>query len=366
MKIMNEKKRIELDMLEKTDRNDWRTDLDCLRIIAAFAVMMLHTSSQKFYNTGGITFEWKVLNFYDSIVRWGVPVFVMISGTLFLDGNRDIRQIYKKNILRIVTAFIFWSTIYALVNLITFDCGWKKAILQIFKGHSHMGFLYMIMCLYIIVPFFQRIVSSIELTRYFLILSFVFTFILPNLISLISYKSEEIGLVANMIWDSASFHFTLGYVVYFVGGYYLDRIDMTPKLKRTIYLLGVCGFLITWLFTLVLSIAQQRVNMVFYGYFTVNVMLESIMIFAIVKNNLGSFKFSPKAKEILRKFSKFSFGAYLVHMLVLEQLERLFRLSSLSFNPIISVPLISIVIFIISFAISGILNCIPILNKYIV
>lgn len=69
--------------------------------------MVLHISAQNWRVTDVISFEWNVFNFYDSIVRWAVPVFVMISGALFLSREYSIKKIYGKNILRILVAF-FW------------------------------------------------------------------------------------------------------------------------------------------------------------------------------------------------------------------------------------------------------------------
>lgn len=93
---------------------------DCLRILGAFAVILIHVASYKWFTADISTTEWNVLNFYNcSLVRWAVPVFIMISGALFLDGKQSITHIYKKNILRIVTAFLFWSPLYAVVTSLT-------------------------------------------------------------------------------------------------------------------------------------------------------------------------------------------------------------------------------------------------------
>jgi len=62
---------------------------DVLRIVAAFAVVFLHCSSQRFYDTFPST-EWEVRNIYDSFVRWCVPIFVMVSGALFLDAKKKL------------------------------------------------------------------------------------------------------------------------------------------------------------------------------------------------------------------------------------------------------------------------------------
>lgn len=59
------------------------TYLDYLKVFATFAVIILHVVAQNWYITDVNSFGWKTLNVYSSMVRWAVPVFVMISGSLF-------------------------------------------------------------------------------------------------------------------------------------------------------------------------------------------------------------------------------------------------------------------------------------------
>ncbi len=52
------------------------------------------------------------------------------------------------------------------------------------NGHYHMWFLFMIVGLYLIVPFLLRpIVRDEKLLRYFLLLTLIFTFLLPQIAS---------------------------------------------------------------------------------------------------------------------------------------------------------------------------------------
>lgn len=70
---------------------------DYLRVMATLAVIMLHMSAQNWYVSDVNGYNWQVFNLYDSIVRWGVPVFVMISGALFLKKG----IVFKSNIYKI-------------------------------------------------------------------------------------------------------------------------------------------------------------------------------------------------------------------------------------------------------------------------
>lgn len=68
---------------------------DYLKIIATFAVVVIHTVAKKWYSAGVESTEWQILNLYDSLSRWAVPIFVMVSGALFLDEkNRFHINIY--------------------------------------------------------------------------------------------------------------------------------------------------------------------------------------------------------------------------------------------------------------------------------
>ena len=69
---------------------------DVLRILATFAVIVLHLSAQHWADTDVYSRAWQAFNLYDSAVRWAVPVFVMISGALFLSGSQSIGHILKK------------------------------------------------------------------------------------------------------------------------------------------------------------------------------------------------------------------------------------------------------------------------------
>ena len=56
-----------------------------------------------------------------------------------------------------------------------------------------MWFIYMIIGLYMITPFLKRIVADEKLTRYFLILSFIFALLIPEIIRIINLFNSDLG-----------------------------------------------------------------------------------------------------------------------------------------------------------------------------
>lgn len=337
--------------MEKKDRIIY---LDILRMLATIAVVTIHVSAYNWYTTSPASYEWNVFNFYDSIVRWAVPIFVMISGALFLDNDRniEIKKLYTKNILRIITAFLFWSVIYAGITVSTNKI--EVFIQKIFIGHYHLWFLYMIIGLYILTPILRKITEDKKTTEYFLIVSIIFTIIIPTIFKL--------PILSKMTKILENIDVNFGYVTYFVLGYYLSKKEFSKKSKIIIYISSILGFLITILGTAIIS-NNKMIPTNIYNEVYPNVLLESIGVFVLIKNI--KFDIKPKHTNMIRLLSKYSFGIYLVHDLILTELGRN-GLTTLLFNPIISVPCIVLIVYIISLIISMILNKIPILNKLIV
>ena len=89
---------------------------DHLRAFAILAVVILHVSGQNFRNIDIHSGDWFAMNIWESMSRWGVPVFAMISGALFLSSDYTIERLLRKNVLRIVIAFFSWSTIYLFLT----------------------------------------------------------------------------------------------------------------------------------------------------------------------------------------------------------------------------------------------------------
>ena len=335
---------------------------DSLRVTAIFAVMILHIAADNWLEASVSSFEWQVFNFYDSLVRFGVPVFVMISGALFLNPEKTIpvKKLYTKYIFRIAVVFVFWSFIYAARGYIkTGDM--TKATDNFLKGHYHMWFLYMIIGLYMIVPFVRQIAESKALTKYFLVLALIFASILPECANIISvFSAKWADLLRNILYCELYVYFAAGYTGYFLLGYVLYRTDISPKLEKIIYLAGIIGTVMTILMSSYVSLLKNEPIAFFYNELSVNVLLESAAVFVFFKQHYNH------ENKIVLKLSQYSFGAYLVHALILALMREYTGLHTLTFSPVISVPMIAVIVFIISFIISAILNHISVLKKYIV
>ncbi len=344
--------------------------LDLLRVVATFAVIIIHVCADYWLSGQVNSFEWLTLTAYETLSRWSVPIFVMISGALFLNPNKEIsiRQIFFKKILRLVTAYLFWSFAHALIeNNFTSDI--SVLLVSTINGPGHLWFIPMIIGLYMIVPFLKTITQSSKLSWYFVALFAIFTTTLPTLFTFINYIDintlSAIANPLNHILESSHFFFTLGYAGYFVLGYILNNTELSKKKKTVIYIVGIISFIATLALTIFCSVRSDKPVNIFFNYLTTNILLESIAVFVFFKNILTKIKFSSKAGYVIEKLSKYSFAIYLCHMLVLKVAGK-FGLTGISFNPVIAVPITSIFVFVIALAISIILHKIPFFKKFIV
>lgn len=205
---------------------------DILRIVAIFFVVFVHLAAQHWADVDISSRAWFAFNLYCTTGKWSVPIFVMISGALFLGRDVSISAILKKNVARIATVFLFWSGCYALVYLVFRHAPLSVVLSQFITGHYHLWFLYMIVGLYLLIPLLRPIVQSETLTRYFLLLAFIFTFLLPQLALFLSFVSYQASAVIHTVIMYSYCFFPLGFTAYFIGGYHLSRRDFSPE-KRS-------------------------------------------------------------------------------------------------------------------------------------
>ena len=217
-----------------------------------------------------------------------------------------------------------------------------------------------------ITPFLRRIIVDDHLTRYFVLLAIIVAVAIPHAVSIVKVFSAKYGDFAEEFIDKFHLKFVLGFTVYYMMGYHLSNITLSKKATAMIYILGVIGFVSTIICTLFISVKLDKPISVFYDNHSVNVFMEAVAVFVLVKNIADKKKISKKAADVLSSLSKYSFGAYLVHAFILSVLSKFLHLNSLSFNPLLSVPLTAVITFIVSFGISAVLNHIPVVKKYLV
>ncbi len=338
--------------------------LDLLRILAFLGSVSAHVTGQNRFNFEVGSYNWMVNASYDYIVLGSAfPVFIMISGALFLNRDISIEKIYKKYVLHMAIIFLFWSLVYSVLFELIPGHGLKAFFSQFIQGHYHLWVLFMISGMYMITPFLRKIVQDKKLTVYFLILAFIFAVVIENAIYLLGVFSAEAYALSQIVINNAHFHFVLGYPVYFVLGYYFNTYEISKKAERWIYILGIISFIACPVTSILFSLDIHEPASPFLitaSFF------KSMFVFTLVKNKLSAKPVFQKESKLIQSLSNYTFGAYLVHDIVINGLSYVFHLRTDTFDPLFSIPFIAAIVAILSYASSAILNHIPFIKKHLV
>lgn len=343
---------------------------DLLRVFAAIAVIVLHLAGSQMGVVAVTSQSWQVFNLYDGLVRWCVPVFVMLSGMFLLDPGRGLplSKLLFHNCLRILVCLLFWGGVYAVVGAcaaggrFTWARFWN-AILASLRGdtHYHLWFLYVILGLYLVTPIlraFCRGASQGDF-HWFFLLAFLFASLLP-----ISFQLWPNATAVLHAWyDKLGVQLVMGYVGYYVAGYYLRAYTIGRLAEAIIYVLGVLGAVVTVWGTAVLSRGAGGLVDTLYGYFSPNVCAFAVAVVVLFRYVLGVSD-ERSRRQRLGGVARLSFGIYLVHDLFIMLLRSL-GITTLSFAPVVAVPLLSAVVFLCSFAVSWLVSKIPFVGRWI-
>ena len=284
---------------------------DWLRIIAAFSVVMLHSAAQFWYTLDIYGNEWIIANSFDAIFRFGVPIFVMISGAIFLDRDYELKvcRLYKHNILRMLVLYVVWSCIYGLWDCKNFDwkaAGVKAIIREMLLGRYHLWFIPMIIGIYMLLPVLKEWIAHAkeENIRYFL-----------SLFLVVQIGGEPLRALTVMdeihyILDLIKIDMACSYIGYFVWGYYLTHVKISDKVCRWFYLGAfpalVCNVLLG---NYLAHRAGQPVGTIYdsYGIFTF-VVVTALYLFAV--NKVSNRHFGLKSAWIIKEISRDTLGIY--------------------------------------------------------
>jgi len=347
--------------------------LDFLRIIATIAVILLHTAASQWSKISVDSYNWQVFNIYDSFVRWCVPMFLMISGVFFLDNTKSIsrKDIYHKYIKRIVLALIFWGLLYGFISLfarsfiknvtiVPFDI--LKIFAKIIIGPPwyHLWFLYLIIGIYMLTPLFRIFISGSkkEDIEYLLILFLLLGLLLPTINKILENLNPKININFSVLELT-------GYAGYFFAGYYFNRYGITKKYKYIIYLLGFLSVIITIIITAKWSLWTNTPQGFLYGYLLPTTMFETYAVFLLLKDIVNSVSHSERFEKYVVYLSSCSFGIYLIHDFIIQAYS-IVGITTTTFNPIIMIPLMSIINLICSLLVISLLRKIPFVKKYII
>lgn len=152
-------------------------NLDLLRIVACIMVISIHVSAKyvvEYSKIGGI--EFLIGNVWDSFSRASVPIFVMLAGKYALSNEENLnwKKYYKKILKKIYFPTLVWSLFYIFYMYLKIYINTRELkgeygpikLLILGKPYYHIWYLYMMIGIYLVVPFLLKIKAKISEKRF--------------------------------------------------------------------------------------------------------------------------------------------------------------------------------------------------------
>lgn len=307
-------------------------------------IVLLHVSAgsiaEAMTMNAGDNLDFAISNIFDSMTRFAVPIFVMLSGAFQLSNEKNAQygMYYKKVWHNIGMSTLVWSVVYVMYRIFyaLFLCAigyqiydntiFTMPFVQWAKGAPfyHMWYLYMALGLFLLTPVIIRAGKGLSQQTIFYI---------------------GIGFMAlGMVTTETSVLFWaikgIQYLGYYVLGYWIYQNKEQLKTKKTLFMIGS---VLSWL--CILGLTQVLKNLYFYGFLSVFVVFGSICIFSY-------FACISYNKEGITKYARYSFDIYLSHALILALLTDLFKFINLEFPTAVYIPVMTVLVFFMAFAMS--------------
>ncbi len=287
-----------------------------LRVIATVFVVLIHASTGFLYRIDTTAFDWNYANWINAATRCAVPLFVVISGALLLQKEENTWNFYKKRLPKLIYPFLFWTIIYLIyyfyryTNFATLSFETICTIAQdkiLHGANAHLWYLYMIIGLYLTIPFLRKIIANCTTKEIELFLLFWF----------LSMFIANKGFYTVM--PKFDLTFFSGYIGYLVLGYYLTikQFNWNRSAPLVGYLLVT---IITATGTYMLNQKGNQLNTILYNYVFPTTALAATSIFLLVKQHTEQTSIIPKWVLII---DRYSFGIYLCHIIPLNFLHPL-------------------------------------------
>ena len=338
----------------------WNYSYTYARSLACIAIVVLHTvysavvlnrpSLTPAQQTGSMMIVQNMM--------WAVPCFVMITGALLLDPNKTVtfKKLYSVYILRVFGALVLFGVFFRVFDVFMdhepkTPVSFLKGFAEIFTGTSwsHLWYLYLLIGLYLLLPFYKKIASNSDPKeiRYLLLIYGIFLSVLPVL--------HVFGI------ETAFYiHVSSIYPFYLFFGYALRSgiIKINRVLSWCLTVVSTVAILVLTYFRVTGGI--NEIDSVL-GYSSIPVAVQSIGVFSLF-NHFRADGIKGLNKFVM-SFDQCSFGIYLLHMVFVRLVLRYWEVNP--YNHYWLFPALIAAFTLVSYLCVLVLRKIPYLNKII-
>lgn len=354
---------------------------DLLRVFAAFTVVFQHTVTSVWYTVPVDSSDFAALNFLNSLSRFGVGVFIMISGAFMLSPKypHPPEKILKHNLPRTLIPLVFWVIFYGVVEQInvnivdgSFAAGdiagivtdvLSAPLLLFTKPAGHLWFLYTIVGLYLLTPPLRVFTehASRKMVLYVITLFFAFGLFLPTVNHLLK------TFAGFTLYKNIGIQGVTSFAGFYLTGFYLSHFGVGATARKAMYGAALASWIVAFVAATYISDLHNTPNEYFFGNFRPTTYLMAAGIFAAMR---ATFSKDPrdehtqeqpqekpqkqsiilqKVTTIALKFSGCMMGVYLIHPLFIKAFYGL-HLTILEPHPIVTAPLAAIAFYILATA----------------
>ncbi len=332
-----------------------------LRAISCIAIVILHTFYAAAAYAEGV--EKTVALTVRNLMLWAVPCFVMITGALLLDKAKKMGygKLFGQYILRIVIALVAFCILFEVTDDVAggslgiATLGHAIQNIGTGKSWSHMWYLYLILAIYLTLPFTRKIAAHLSKkdAYYLLIVYGAFLSLIPFIEGMTGTKT---GFYI-CVYSVYPFYLFLGYI--FVQQY-LDRIP------RWVWLvLAIAGSVAMGVLSAVgITREWSTFNAQLTSYTFPIIVLQSAGIFGVMYRYTPIVSDKPSlVHRFLRGIDRCSFGIYLIHMFFLKLVLVYCEFDPYAHGGTGMVVLLTICVFVVTYLVVWLLKKIPYVQR---
>lgn len=345
--------------------------IELLRIIAAAAVIMIHVDAILIKNYAIGSVNWKICAIIGSEIRWCIPLFLMISGGMFLDREQPISQeaMLKKYILRLLTVLIVLGAFFYFFELWIYDQSItiKNLILapiNILAGNTgyHLWYLYSIIPIYLLIPALKVLVDNATRGQQRNLLLVLFT--LCSCFSLFNSVVRKVPQLKGVISIGITLPSMFAYVACVLAGYYMAHFESNGSERKVLKLTAILSVLCMPIVNIVLSMLNKTYDTSMSEYSGICSISVAGWLFTCLKRQEGKLEKSGMKKMVLNIGGK-TFGIYLVHVIFVSIIFHKLPILWEKLNALLVVLIGTIVVFTASFVLTWLLKKIPYVKRIV-
>lgn len=294
---------------------------------------------------------------------WAVPAFIMVSGALLLESSKGVtlKKIFGRYILRMVIALFVFSLLFELFDevFVTKDVGisfLKKGIENALfnTGWSHMWYLYMMIAVYLLLPFYKMITKAASKNE--LVYLLCVYFVCMSLIPFIQIVTDKRLYFYIFVYSVYPMYLFLGYVLH------NGKLKINKTAAAFMAVAGLASLVILTIvqYTTKNDELSARCSQFFLDYAFPGTIIASVGIFVMFIADNSTVK---PIDKIFMSIDSCSFGIYLIHMAVLKYVVAVWGFDPLKNGGVPMILLMTVCIFLVSYLITLILKKIPGVKK---